>query len=62
MIKKAIIKKDDRFGFFSVDFYKGKQLVGTIEYLDKNIYYVEDAVENWETGILKEETVLQYSK
>ncbi len=42
---------------FWVSYYRDSSLVGSIEYSNYSWHYVEDAVENWLSGILKEETI-----
>jgi len=39
---------------FVVDLFKNKDKIGFIELPGKSKYYAEDVVENWETGIIKE--------
>jgi hypothetical protein len=43
----------DRLCF--VDLYKDGKLFGTIDSSEKSYIYSEDIVENWESGILKED-------
>jgi len=44
----------------SVVFYDNEVPVGEIKYPDKSRYYVEDAAENWETGILNTDIIKKY--
>jgi len=39
---------------FVVDLFKNKDKIGVIELPGKSKYYADDVVENWETGIIKE--------
>lgn len=45
---------------FIVEFYEYGKRVGEIEYTDKSYHYVEDAAENWITGVMTKETIDQY--
>lgn len=47
---------------FIVEFYEFGQRVGEIEYTDKSYHYVEDAAENWTTGVMTKETIKHYNK
>ena len=41
--------------FRMVDLYKDEQLFGTIDVTAHSRYYASDVVENWESGILRED-------
>jgi hypothetical protein len=45
-----------------VEFYEDRKMLGMIDYSDKSMYYVEDAIENFRTGIMTEETINRYKK
>lgn len=45
-----------------VEFSENNQKVGVIEYPDKSRYYLESAAENWETGVLTEDTIKTHGK
>ena len=45
-----------------VEFYENDKMLGIIDYSDKSMYYVEDAVENFRTGIMTEETINRYKR
>lgn len=59
-IKNAIIGLSDEI--FIVEFYEYGKRVGEIEYPDKSYHYVEDAADNWCTGILTKETLKNYRR
>jgi len=40
-----------------VSFYKNDELIGTIDYSAHSDYYIEDAIENWQTGVLTEDII-----
>ena len=44
-----------------VSFYDGNKFVGTIDYSAHSKYYIEDAIENWATGILTEDIIKVFS-
>ena len=43
-----------------VEFYEDRKMLGMIDYSDKSMYYVEDAIENFRTGIMTEDTIKTY--
>jgi hypothetical protein len=45
-----------------VSFYDGDKLVGTIDYSAHSQYYIDDAKENWVTGILTEAIIEAFAK
>ena len=45
-----------------VSFYDGNTLIGTIDYSAHSDYYIEDAIENWRTGILTEAIIEAFAK
>ena len=45
-----------------VSFYDGNALIGTIDYSAHSDYYIEDAIENWRTGILTEAIIEAFAK
>ena len=47
-------------GTYHVTFSVDGNLIGTVPYTDKSIYYVESAIDNWYNGVLTEETVKEY--
>jgi len=62
-------KKEDKSAVISISkevltcaFYESETRIGEIEYPNNTFRYVEDAAENWTTGILKLETIQQYGK
>lgn len=40
-----------------ISFYKNDELIGTIDYSAHSNYYIEDAIENWQTGVLTEDII-----
>lgn len=44
-----------------VEFYQDGRMLGLVDYSDKSMYYVEDAIENFRTGIMTIDTVKEYS-
>jgi hypothetical protein len=40
-----------------VSFYKNDELIGTIDYSGNSDHYIEDAIENWQTGVLTEDII-----
>jgi|DEB0MinimDraft_10_1074344.scaffolds.fasta_scaffold69551_2 hypothetical protein len=40
-----------------ISFYKSNKLIGTIDYSAHSEYYIEDAIENWQTGVLTEDII-----
>jgi len=47
-------------GYF-VEFYEDNKCIGVIDYSDHNLYYVEDAVDNFLSGLMSEELIKSYS-
>jgi hypothetical protein len=47
---------------FEVHFYDAGSYMGTIEYPDKSIYYVQDAANNWINHIMDVETVKRHKR
>ena len=44
-----------------VEFYQDKKMLGLVDYSDKSMYYIEDAIENFRTGIMTTDTIAEYS-
>ena len=40
-----------------MSFYDGNTLIGTIDYSAHSDQYIEDAEENWQTGVLTEDII-----
>ena len=51
-MKDAEICEDS--GGFYVNLYKNGELFGTVDVRKHSVYYAQDVVFNWETGILRE--------
>tara|TARA_B100001057_G_C22401919_1_gene776283 strand:+ start:386 stop:589 length:204 start_codon:yes stop_codon:yes gene_type:complete len=45
-----------------VEFYEDNRMIGLIDYSDKSLYYVEDAIENFISGIMTTETIDRYKE
>jgi hypothetical protein len=45
-----------------VSFYDGDKLIGTIDYSAHSQHYIEDAKENWQTGVLTEAIIEAFAK
>lgn len=44
-----------------VVFYEDGDLVGAIDYSNKSQHFIDDAINNWENGIMTIETIEKYS-
>ena len=44
-----------------VEFYENGQMLGIIDYSDKSMHYVDDAVNNFHSGLMSEELIKSYS-
>ncbi len=44
-----------------VEFYEDNKMIGVIDYSDHSMHYVEDAVENFLSGIMTTETIERYN-
>ena len=44
-----------------VEFYEDGQMLGIIDYSDKSMHYVDDAVNNLRSGLMSEELIKSYS-
>lgn len=58
--KRARVMQRD--GEFEVDFFENEKPMGTINYAQKSLRYVEDAAENWVTGVMTHDTLSFYKK
>ena len=47
---------------FVVEFFESNKRIGEVEYSDKTFRYVEDAADNWVSGVMSSDTIRQYSK
>lgn len=56
--RARVMKRNNRF---EIDFFEKEEQVGTIEYGDKSLRFVEDAAENWVTGIMTVDTINKYN-
>jgi hypothetical protein len=57
-VKDSVIGLTDEI--LVVEFYEYGKRIGEIEYPDKSYHYVEDAAENWVTGVMTQETIKRY--
>ena len=46
----------------SCTFYENNKRIGEIEYPNNSYVYVEDAAENWITGVMTTDTIDHYKK
>jgi len=44
-----------------VEFYENNKCIGVIDYSDHSLYYVDDAVNNFRSGLMSEELIKSYS-
>ena len=44
-----------------VEFYEDERMHGLIDYSEHSMYYVEDAVENFRSGLMTKETIERYN-
>ena len=44
-----------------VEFYEDERMLGLIDYSEHSMYYVEDAVENFRSGLMTKETIERYN-
>lgn len=58
--KQSLIGLEDET--LVVEFIENGKRVGEIEYPDKAYNYVEDAAENWISGVMTEETIKNYKR
>lgn len=45
-----------------VEFYEDNCMIGLIDYSDKSLHYVEDAIENFISGLMTTETIDRYKE
>jgi len=57
-VKDSVIGLTDEI--LVVEFYEYGKRIGEIEYPNKSYHYVEDAAENWVTGVMTQETIKRY--
>jgi hypothetical protein len=46
---------------YFVEFYEDNKMIGLIDYSDHSLHYVEDAVENFRSGVMTIETIKRYN-
>ena len=44
-----------------VEFYENEKMIGIIDYSKHSMHYVEDAIENFVTGLMTLETIERYN-
>jgi hypothetical protein len=44
-----------------VEFYEDERMLGLIDYSEHSMYYVEDAAENFRSGLMTKETIERYN-
>jgi len=47
-------------GYF-VEFYEDNKCIGVIDYSDHSLHYVEDAVTNFHSGVMTQETIERFN-
>ena len=60
--KKAVINVDLKACYYFIDFYLNDIYTDTVAYPEKNIYFVEDAAENYISGIFYPDGKINVSK
>jgi len=45
-----------------VEFYEDNKMIGLIDYSGHSMHYVEDAIENFRTGVMTQETINNYKE
>jgi len=48
-------------GGYFVEFYEDNKCIGVIDYSDHSLYYVEDAVNNFRSGMMTIETIERFN-
>ena len=43
-----------------VEFYEDGKMLGLVDYSEHSMYYVEDAIENFRTGLMTKDTIERY--
>ena len=43
-----------------VEFYEDGRMIGLVDYSEHSMYYVEDAIENFRSGLMTKETIERY--
>jgi len=43
-----------------VEFYEDGRMLGLVDYSEHSMYYVEDAIENFRSGLMTKETIERY--
>lgn len=45
-----------------VEFYEDNKMLGLVDYSDHSMYYVEDAIENFMTGLMQKDIIDLYKE
>jgi len=45
-----------------VEFYEDNKMIGLVDYSDHSMYYVEDAIENFMTGLMQKNIIDLYKE
>lgn len=45
-----------------VEFYEDNKMIGLVDYSDHSMYYVEDAIENFMTGLMQKDIIDLYKE
>ena len=65
MIQKQLNKRYTKYKKVGdkhyVEFYENERMIGIIDYSKHSMHYVEDAIENFVTGLMTLETIERYN-
>jgi len=65
MIEKQLNKRDTKYKKVGnkhyVEFYENERMIGIIDYSKHSMHYVDDAIENFVSGLMTLETIERYN-
>ena len=65
MIQELLNNRDTKYKKVGdkhyVEFYENEKMIGIIDYSKHSMHYVEDAIENFVTGLMTLETIERYN-
>ena len=65
MIQERLNNRDTKYKKVGdkhyVEFYENEKMIGIIDYSKHSMHYVEDAIENFVTGLMTLETIERYN-
>ena len=65
MIEKQLNKRDTKYKKVGdkhyVEFYENERMIGIIDYSKHSMHYVDDAIENFVSGLMTLETIESYN-